>query len=85
VTFQLIAVQNSRQIKVSPCGFSLFLDSNVSSIRPCLIKVAQPQNFVPMGKVEFDQTAAFVWLNAHAAEFGYNLSHPPQQSLRLPI
>ena len=27
-------------------------------------------------EVEFDQTAAFAWLNAHAAEFGYYLSYP---------
>ena len=27
-------------------------------------------------EVEFDKTAAFAWLNAHAAEFGYYLSYP---------
>ena len=27
-------------------------------------------------EVEFDQTAAFAWLNARAAEFGYCLSYP---------
>jgi len=27
-------------------------------------------------EVEFDQTAAFAWLNARAAEFGYYLSYP---------
>jgi zinc D-Ala-D-Ala carboxypeptidase len=27
-------------------------------------------------EVEFDQTAAFAWLNAHAAEFRYYLSYP---------
>jgi len=26
-------------------------------------------------EVEFDQTAAFNWLNTHAAEFGYSLSY----------
>jgi D-alanyl-D-alanine carboxypeptidase len=27
-------------------------------------------------EIEFDQTAAFAWLNARAAEFGYYLSYP---------
>lgn len=30
----------------------------------------------PALEIEFDQTAAFAWLNANAAKFGYRLSYP---------
>ena len=40
----------------------------------CAVDVSTPGS--PILQVEFEQTHAFAWLGAHAAEFGYYLSYP---------